>query len=142
MCGIAGWVGDFGADPDRLAAMCSVLRHRGPDDEGSVIDGDAHLGFRRLSIIDLETGAQPLFSEDRSVAVMCNGEIYNFRTLRSDLAARGHSFRSRSDAEVLVHLYEEHGLDFLLRMQGMFSLALWDAKRRRLVLARDRLGVK
>src|SRR5215203_1442404 len=143
MCGITGWAGDVGLDEATLQRMCDAVRHRGPDDQAAFIDpGAVGLGFRRLSIIDLETGAQPLFNEDETVAVTCNGEIYNFPELRSRLEAAGHTFRSRSDAETLVHLFEECGPDFLIELQGMFAIALWDARRSRLLLARDRLGVK
>src|SRR5512133_807166 len=128
MCGIAGWVGDVDIDGDARRRMCNAIQHRGPDDEGwFVVPGQVGLGFRRLSIIDLETGNQPLFSEDGSVAVTCNGEIYNFRELRAELEARGHRFRSHSDVEVIAHLYEEEGDDFVHRLQGMYAIALWDA---------------
>lgn len=117
--------------------------HRGPDDHGYLSDGPCTLGHRRLSIIDLRPeGAQPMTNEDGSIAVVVNGEIYNFQALRRELQSRGHRFRSRSDSEVLVHLYEEEGLGFLDRLRGMFALALWDGRRRRLVLARDRFGKK
>jgi asparagine synthase (glutamine-hydrolysing) len=143
MCGLAGWVGDPRLDADALQRMCAAVRHRGPDDDGALIEpGEVGLGFRRLSIIDLATGAQPLFNEDETIAVTCNGEIYNFRELRSRLERAGHRFRSRSDAETIVHLFEERGADFLEELQGMFAIALWDARRSRLLLARDRLGVK
>jgi asparagine synthase (glutamine-hydrolysing) len=143
MCGITGWAGEVSLDDATLQRMCDAVRHRGPDDRAAFIDpGAVGLGFRRLSIIDLETGAQPLFNEDGTVAVTCNGEIYNFPELRSRLEAAGHTFRSRSDAETLVHLFEECGPDFLQELQGMFAIALWDARRSRLLLARDRLGVK
>jgi asparagine synthase (glutamine-hydrolysing) len=123
--------------------MCDAIYHRGPDDEGSlVVPGKAALGFRRLSIIDLVTGAQPIFNEDRSMAVTCNGEIYNFRALRRELEGRGHAFRTGSDAEVIVHLYEEEGPGCLQSLRGMFSIALWDGRSERLFLARDRLSVK
>ena len=123
--------------------MTGPVRHRGPDDEGFHVEaGVVALGFRRLSIIDLDGGHQPLYSEDGAVAVTCNGEIYNFRALRSQLEARGHSFRTGSDAEVIAHLYEERGDDCLDALQGMFAVALWDARERRLLLACDRMGVK
>jgi asparagine synthase (glutamine-hydrolysing) len=123
--------------------MCDAMVHRGPDDHGYLRDGPCALGHRRLSIIDLRPeGAQPMTNEDDSIAVVVNGEIYNFQELRSELEAKGHSFKSRSDSEVIVHLYEEEGVDGLDQRRGMFALALWDAPRQRLVLARDRFGKK
>jgi asparagine synthase (glutamine-hydrolysing) len=143
MCGIAGWAGDVGGDRETLRRMCAAIAHRGPDDAGELfIPGEVALGFRRLAIIDLETGNQPLASEDGTVQVTCNGEIYNFRQLRAQLQARGHDLRSASDSEVIAHLYEERGADCLEELQGMFAIALWDERARRLLLARDRLGVK
>ena len=123
--------------------MCATLRHRGPDDAGQLIEpGHVGLGFRRLSIIDLERGNQPILNEDGRLAVTCNGEIYNFRELRNELLTHGHAFRTGSDCEVIVHAYEEFGLGFVEQLQGMFAIALWDGARHRLVLVRDRLGVK
>jgi asparagine synthase (glutamine-hydrolysing) len=123
--------------------MCDAMVHRGPDDHGYLSDGPCSLGHRRLSIIDLRPeGAQPMTNEDGSIAVIVNGEIYNFRELRRELEAKGHHFKSRSDSEVIVHLYEEEGPSFLDRLRGMFALALWDRARRRLLLARDRFGKK
>src|SRR5581483_5621116 len=145
MCGIAG---TFRPRSDRpvaraeVARMCDVLRHRGPDDEGIHLDGALGLGMRRLAIIDLAGGRQPVANEDGTVWTVFNGEIYNFPALRAELAARGHVFATRADTEVIVHLYEDHGLGFLERLRGMFALAVWDARRRRLLLARDRLGIK
>jgi len=130
-------------DADAVRRMCDAMLHRGPDDHGYLSDGPCVLGHRRLSIIDLRPeGAQPMTNEDGSVALAVNGEIYNFRELRCDLQAKGHLFKSRSDSEVILHLYEEEGLGFLDRLRGMFALALWDGRRRRLVLARDRFGKK
>jgi len=144
MCGIAGFVSLEGqhVDPAVLARMTSTLTHRGPDGEGYLVDGPAALGHRRLSIIDLAGGAQPMANEDGSIWVTYNGEIYNEPALRRSLQERGHRFRSQSDTECLVHLYEEHGVEFARHLNGMFALALWDQKRRRLVLARDRMGQK
>jgi len=122
--------------------MNAKLVHRGPDSEGTFLDGGVGIAARRLSIIDLETGDQPLANEDGSVRVAQNGEIYNYRELRAELAAKGHRFASHGDTEVIAHLYEEYGLDFAARLRGMFALAIWDARERRLVLARDRFGIK
>ena len=148
MCGITGWANlDSHAPPpdgakDLLHAMCERMVHRGPDSEGLFATTGAALGMRRLAIIDLVTGEQPVFNEDRSVAVVLNGEIYNYRELRSSLEKRGHSFRSASDTEVLPHLYEEYGDEMVRELNGMFAFALWDSKRRRLLIARDRFGEK
>jgi len=144
MCGIAGIV-DLGGGPvapGELRRMCDVMRHRGPDDEGLYLGAGAGLGMRRLSIIDLDTGRQPIHNEDRTVWVVLNGEIYNFRDLRKDLTRRGHAFYTQTDTETIVHLYEEYGDRCVDHLRGMFAFALWDEKRRRLLLARDRLGVK
>ncbi len=122
--------------------MCDALAHRGPDSRGILNEGPIGLGIQRLRIIDLDTGDQPIFNEDRSVVVVLNGEIYNYRELRSELQARGHRFGSRSDTEVIVHLYEERGIDCVNALHGMFAFALWDARRERLFLARDRVGKK
>jgi asparagine synthase (glutamine-hydrolysing) len=143
MCGIAGWVGEVAADAGALRRMTQAIRHRGPDSDGEHVEpGRCAIGFRRLSIIDLSGGSQPLYSEDRSVAATCNGEIYNFKAVREDLMHRGHSFRTDSDCEVIPHAYEEWGIGFLEHLDGMFAIALWDSRRGRLVLARDRLGKK
>src|SRR5687767_13205213 len=148
MCGITGWANlDSHAPPpdgarDLLHAMCERMLHRGPDSEGLLVTIGAALGMRRLAIIDLVTGEQPAFNEDKSVAVVLNGEIYNYRELRSSLEKRGHSFRSASDTEVLPHLYEEYGDEMIRELNGMFAFALWDSKRRRLLMARDRFGEK
>jgi asparagine synthase (glutamine-hydrolysing) len=148
MCGITGWANlDSHTPPpegakDLLHAMCERMVHRGPDSEGLYVTTGAALGMRRLAIIDLVTGEQPAFNEDRSVAVILNGEIYNYRELRSELEKRGHAFHSASDTEVLPHLYEEYGDDMLRKLNGMFAFALWDSKRRRLLIARDRFGEK
>jgi asparagine synthase (glutamine-hydrolysing) len=145
MCGIAGiynFRNNRPVDGALVESMTEALHHRGPDDRGFFLSGCLGLGMRRLSIIDLEGGAQPIGNEDGSVQVVCNGEIYNYRHLRRGLEAAGHSFRTRSDTEVLVHGYEEWGVDLLQRLNGMFAFALWDAPRRRLFVARDRLGIK
>jgi asparagine synthase (glutamine-hydrolysing) len=145
MCGICGLVsldGASGPDPAALAAMNEALAHRGPDSDGSVIDGPCGLAMRRLSIIDLAGGDQPIASEDGRICVIQNGEIYNYRGLMDGLRARGHSFSTQSDTEVLVHLYEERGAAFVEDLRGMFTVALWDAGEGRVVLARDRFGIK
>ncbi len=118
------------------------LVHRGPDDEGFYDDNPVSLGFRRLSVIDLETGQQPIVLEDGRAAIVLNGEIYNFRELRAELEAKGHSFRSRGDVEVVLRLFAEEGIGCLARLNGMFALALWDRRERVLHLARDRFGIK
>ncbi len=147
MCGIAGFLSSKSIDETSLrepvVRMCERLAHRGPDMHGFSVDGAVCLGHRRLSIIDLSPeGAQPMANEDGSVQVVVNGEIYNFAELRAELEAKGHRFRSHSDSEVTLHLYEELGPDFLGRLRGMFALALWDGKQRRLILARDPVGKK
>jgi asparagine synthase (glutamine-hydrolysing) len=143
MCGICGIVSAEGpVDPDRLARMSSKLVHRGPDSDGVFVDGPAGLAARRLAIIDLATGDQPIANEDGTVHVVQNGEVYNYRELRTELERAGHPFRTQGDTEVLVHLYEQEGPSFARRLRGMFAVALWDASRRRLVLARDRFGIK
>ncbi|HLM25773.1 MAG TPA: asparagine synthase (glutamine-hydrolyzing) [Thermoleophilaceae bacterium] len=142
MCGICGIFAPEGPDADSLGHMAAALVHRGPDDHGAVVDGPAALAARRLSIIDLEGGHQPIANEDRTVHVVQNGEIYNHAALRRELERSGHRFRTRCDTEAIVHLYEEEGLDFAERLRGMFAVAIWDSRRRRLVLARDRFGIK
>ncbi len=144
MCGIAGVLRLDGAPAEEapLGAMLAALTHRGPDDEGRHVAGRLAFGVRRLSIIDVAGGHQPLANEDGSVWAVLNGEIYNYRELRAELQSLGHRFATGSDTETLVHLYEEHGDAFVEALNGMFGLALWDAKRQRLVLARDRLGIK
>jgi asparagine synthase (glutamine-hydrolysing) len=144
MCGIAGIVSLGGERPTvgELQAMCDVLHHRGPDSGGAYLSHEAGLAMRRLSIIDLDTGSQPVHNEDRSIWTVLNGEIYNYRDLRYELQARGHVFHTRSDTEVLVHLYEDLGPACVERLRGMFAFAIWDARQSRLLLARDRLGIK
>jgi asparagine synthase (glutamine-hydrolysing) len=143
MCGICGIVSASGpADPDRLARMSAKLLHRGPDSDGAFVNGPVGLAARRLAIIDLETGDQPIANEDGTVHVVQNGELYNYPELRAELERAGHTFRTRGDTEVLVHLYEQEGPAFARRLRGMFAVALWDSDRRRLVLARDRYGIK
>jgi len=143
MCGICGIAsGDGPPDRDRLDAMSAKLVHRGPDSDGAFVDERVGIAARRLSIIDLAGSDQPLANEDETVQVVQNGEIYNYRELRRELERAGHSFRSEGDTEVLAHLYEEHGTGFAERLRGMFAVAIWDARRGRLVLARDRFGIK
>src|ERR1041384_4840818 len=148
MCGITGWANlDSHTPPpdgakELLHAMCERMIHRGPDSEGLFVTSGAALGMRRLAIIDLVTGEQPAFNEDKSIAVILNGEIYNYRELRAELEKRGHSFRSASDTEVLPHLYEEYGDGMIQKLNGMFAFALWDSRMRRLLVARDRCGEK
>ena len=143
MCGICGIASTRGAvDPRRLAAMSATLVQRGPDSDGAYVDGPVGLAARRLAIIDLATGDQPISNEDGRITVVQNGEIYNYRELRHELERAGHRFSTSGDTEVLVHLYEEHGERFADRLRGMFAIALWDSERGRLVLARDRYGIK
>ncbi|HEY4137774.1 MAG TPA: asparagine synthase (glutamine-hydrolyzing), partial [Casimicrobiaceae bacterium] len=144
MCGIYG-VFNFDATPasaEPLRAMGRITIHRGPDDDGVHVDGPCAIGMRRLSIIDVAGGHQPLRSVDGSLWLVCNGEIYNYRELRAELEARGHQFLTHSDCEVILGLYREVGDAFVDRLNGMFGFALWDASRRRLVVGRDRLGIK
>ena len=143
MCGIAGYFSLRGlAEEAVVRSMCARIVHRGPDDEGVLADGPCGIGMRRLSIIDLSGGHQPISNEDNSLSVVFNGEIYNYRALREELESQGHRFRTRSDTECIVHLYEQHGVEGLARLRGMFAIALWDAPQRRLLLARDRFGKK
>jgi len=146
VCGICGKLycrPERAVSEDLLRQMCSVLEHRGPDDEGIYAGGPVGLGHRRLSILDLSpAGRQPMCNEDGSVRIVFNGEIYNYRELREDLVKRGHRFTSATDTETIIHLYEDRGVECLQALQGMFAFALWDEKKRRLFLARDRLGKK
>jgi asparagine synthase (glutamine-hydrolysing) len=144
VCGIVGQVRADGADvdPGMLARMCAGLAHRGPDSRGIHRSAGAGLGIQRLRVIDLETGDQPLYNEDRTVAVVLNGEIYNFAELRARLQRRGHVFATKGDTEVIAHLYEEEGERCVESLRGMFAFAVWDLRRRRLLLARDRVGKK
>ncbi len=144
MCGICGMLAFDGGPVDEraLRAMATALRHRGPDSEGVHVDGPAGLAARRLAIIDLERGDQPMANEDATVHVVQNGELYDHRALQAGLERRGHRFTSHCDTEVLPHLYEERGADFAEGLRGMFAIALWDARRRRLLLARDPFGIK
>jgi len=145
VCGIAGYVHqdqDGRADASMVRKMCDTIVHRGPDDEGFYVKGPAGLGMRRLSIIDVSGGHQPIHNEDQNIWIVFNGEIYNFQELRPSLEKSGHRFYTNTDSETIVHLYEEHGLDFVRNLRGMFAIALYDEKKRLLVLARDRFGKK
>jgi asparagine synthase (glutamine-hydrolysing) len=142
MCGITGIVGSLRTERAALQRMNDALRHRGPDGEGMFWSDDAGLAMRRLAIIDVAGGDQPIFNEDGSVCVVYNGEIYNYLELREQLRARGHHFATQSDTEVVVHAYEEFGVECVSHLWGMFALALWDSRRQLLLLARDRLGKK
>src|SRR3989440_3181726 len=145
MCGIAGIVKRDPretVDEARLKRMRDVLRHRGPDGEGLLLDGPVGLGHRRLAIVDVAGGHQPMANEDGPIWIVYNGEIYNHAALRPGLEARGHRYRTRSDTETILHSYEEEGERCVERLQGMFAFALWDRRRGRLLLARDRLGIK
>src|SRR4029077_18739179 len=148
MCGIAGFVessntpAPFGLDASRglVRRVCDVIRHRGPDAEGVWVDQGVALGMRRLSIIDLSTGHQPIHNEDRSVWIVFNGEIYNFQELRRGVEAAGHRFYTSTDTEVIVHAYEQWGKGAVARLRGMFGLAIWNMRTRTLLIARDRVG--
>ena len=145
MCGLCGVVysdPERPVDRDMLHRMTNMMSHRGPDGDGYFVEPGIGLGFRRLSIIDLQTGDQPISNEDGSVTVVCNGEIYNYQELRRNLQAAGHRFRTNSDVEVIVHLYEDHGVRCVEFLRGMFSFAIWDSRHRRLMLARDRFAIK
>jgi len=145
MCGICGKLAfdsQEAISPSLIRAMADTIRHRGPDDDGYYVSGQIGLGFRRLSIIDLKSGHQPLSNEDGSVWIVFNGEIYNYQELRAFLLEKGHVFKTRTDTEVIVHLYEEFGPSCLERLRGMFAFAIWDGNTKSLFLARDRVGIK
>src|SRR5437588_2289854 len=145
MCGICGqfnFIRNEAVEPDTIRRMTQTMVHRGPDDEGHFISGRVGLGFRRLSIIDLAGGHQPMSDAEETVWVILNGEIYNFKELRSELEGLGHSFRTKSDTEVIIHGYKEWGTDVFNHLNGMFGLAIWDIRNRRLVVARDAMGIK
>ena len=128
--------------PALVKTMADTIQHRGPDDEGYYVSGPVGLGFRRLSIIDLKSGHQPLSNEDGTIWIVFNGEIYNFQELRTFLQSKGHVFKTLSDTEVIVHLYEEFGPECVKKMRGMFAFAIWDGNAKTLFLARDRVGIK
>lgn len=145
MCGICGKLEfdlEAKVEPDLLKQMADAIFHRGPDDDGYYVKGPIGLGFRRLSIIDLSGGHQPLANEDDSIWIVFNGEIYNYQELRAQLLAKGHVFKTQSDTEVIVHLYEEYGHDCPEKLRGMFGFAIWDSQKKSLFLARDRVGIK
>ena len=143
MCGIAGFYSrNRPAELSDIRAMCHAIEHRGPDDEGVRVEGGCAIGMRRLSIIDLNTGHQPISNEDGTIWIVFNGEIYNYQELRQDLIAKGHQFRTNSDTETIIHLYEEEGENSLQKLRGMFGFAIWDSRRRSLFVARDRFGKK
>ncbi len=144
MCGIAGLFHFEGKQPDKavLREMCDVITHRGPDEDGFYCDQSVGLGIRRLKIIDLATGQQPIHNEDNTIWTVFNGEIYNFRELREELQDKGHKFYTKVDTEVIVHLYEEYGENFVEKLNGMFGIAIWDRNLEKLILVRDRLGIK
>lgn len=145
MCGICGIVGINSSQPidkDALLKMTHAMKHRGPDDQGTYDDGQVGLGSRRLSIIDLAGGRQPIPNEDEAVWIVFNGEIYNYRELRTYLKKKGHTFRTGTDTEVILHLYEEFGVDCLQHLNGIFAFAIWDIPRQEIVIARDRMGIK
>jgi asparagine synthase (glutamine-hydrolysing) len=144
MCGIAGYLNVFNENvkQNKIDKMLDQQIHRGPDDWGTMCKNNLHMGMRRLSIIDLNNGKQPIYNEDMSIATVFNGEIFNFKNLRKQLESQGHIFKTNTDTEVLVHLYEEHGEDFINKINGMFSFAIWDSNKRKTIIVRDRYGVK
>ena len=144
MCGIVGAVHlEVGGVKEELVRrMCALIRRRGPDDDGFFFDGQVGLGMRRLAIIDVSSGCQPVYNEDRTVAVVFNGEIYNYRELREELLKRGHTLTTHSDTECIAHLYEDFGEEYVTHLRGMFAIAIWDLREKKLLLARDRFGIK
>ena len=142
MCGFAGFTGYLENGKDVLTDMMNRIIHRGPDSAGQYIDDKAYMGFRRLSIIDLDNGSQPMFNEDKKIVITFNGEIYNHRELREELIAKGHIFANNSDTEVLIHAYEEYGKDMLNRLRGMFAFVIWDSEKETIFAARDFFGIK
>ena len=142
MCGICGFIGKTDNKEEVLGRMMDKIKHRGPDSEGTFFADDVAIGFRRLSIIDLDNGSQPMKNKDGSIVLTMNGEIYNYRELRSELIARGHTFANNSDTEVIIHGYEEYGIDVLNKLRGMFAFMLWDSKKKQMFGARDYFGIK
>ena len=142
MCGFAGFTGYLENGEEVLTNMMNKIIHRGPDSAGQHIDGKAYMGFRRLSIIDLDNGSQPMYNEDRKIVITFNGEIYNHQDLRKDLIEKGHTFANNSDTEVLIHAYEEYGEDMLSKLRGMFAFVIWDSEKETIFAARDFFGIK
>ena len=142
MCGIAGGVGNRAPKSDELSRQLDSIHHRGPDETGRFLSDGIALGIRRLAIIDVGTGQQPVSNESQTIHLVFNGEIYNFKSLRDDLSSKGHHFRSNGDSEVLVHLYEEYGIEFIQKLSGMFAIAIWDSRDKSLTVIRDRMGKK
>ena len=142
MCGICGFIGEVENSKAVLKRMMDKIAHRGPDDEGMYVDEHAAIGHRRLSIIDLNHGAQPMYNETGDIAIVFNGEIYNHLDVRKELIAKGHVFANESDTECLVHAYEEYGTDMLSKLRGMFSFVIWDSKNKTAFGARDHFGIK
>ncbi|MGL4390202.1 MAG: asparagine synthase (glutamine-hydrolyzing), partial [Carnobacterium maltaromaticum] len=144
MCGIVGFIDRMNQNDKSktLEEMMNTIVHRGPSSSGEFIDEGAAIGFRRLSIIDLEGGDQPIFNEDKSKLITFNGEIYNFRELREDLISKGHDFTTHADTEVLLHGYEEYGVELLQKLRGMFAFVIWDREKQELFGARDHFGIK
>ncbi|MCM1305671.1 MAG: asparagine synthetase B, partial [Butyrivibrio sp.] len=141
ICGIYNLENKEAVDGKILKDMLDVIRHRGPDGSGSLVLDHVALGFVRLSFLDLEGGMQPIWNENRTVAMVCNGEIFNYQELRRQLIEKGHSFSTKTDVEVILHLYEEEGLEFPKLLNGQFAIALYDVERRQLLLARDQIGI-
>jgi len=143
MCGICGIIeNNKNCDISLLKKMSSIISHRGPDDKGFFINGNVGLAHRRLSIIDINSGHQPIYNEDKNIVIVFNGEIYNFKSLHKELETLGHTFQTQSDSEVIVHLYEEYGYDCLEHLRGMFAFAIYNKNKNELFIARDRLGQK
>ena len=142
MCGFAGFTGHLDNGEEVLTNMMNKIIHRGPDSAGQHIDGKAYMGFRRLSIIDLDNGSQPMYNENKKIVITFNGEIYNHKELRKELKEKGHIFANNSDTEVLIHAYEEYGEDMLNKLRGMFAFVIWDSEKETLFGARDFFGIK
>jgi len=142
MCGITGILEGNKKNSAFVQKMAATITHRGPDDAGFFSDKDIALAIKRLKIIDLKTGKQPIFTADKNMVIVYNGEVYNYRELRALLKKKGHTFRTKSDTEVVLHIIQEYGVNGLKKLNGMFALAIWDRKKKQLLLARDRIGIK